>query len=72
MADSSGAEVGLRHVLLRLPAELGALGAVPAQEVAGADVRQPEVIGEARGLVPPAPLAAPQDQVQFAHGTAEG
>src|SRR3954453_14215785 len=45
-----GDEVARVHVLLGLPAELGALGDGGAQDVAGGEVREAEVVREALGL----------------------
>jgi hypothetical protein len=63
-----GDELAGVHVALGLAAELGALGHLCTQHVAGGDVRQPEVFVQAIGLGALAGARrAKQDQVQFGH-----
>ncbi len=63
-----GHELAGVHVALGLAPELGALGDLRAQDVAGGDVRQPEVVAQAIGLgALSGARRAEQDQVQLGH-----
>src|SRR3954452_7931552 len=63
-----GDELALVHVVLGLPAELGALAPVLAQQVARADVGHAEVLGQPGRLGALARARGPeQDEVELAH-----
>jgi hypothetical protein len=53
-----------------LEAQLGSVGAVAPQQVAGAHVGEGEFVAQARGLGPlPGSRRAEQDKVQVGHGS---
>jgi hypothetical protein len=66
--DRVGHQLALVHVLLGRAPELGAGLARGAQDVAGRDVREAEILGQQRGLRALAGAGrTQQDQIEFGH-----